>query len=347
MDGPRATVGGLALAGLAAGATLAISRGMTYRAAAHFYRHTGPRTTAVHFGAAYAGSPIVFNRSEASQTLHTAALEAVRECLPSDELYPVRLSADRAVIGVTSFRYDEITSHGVHGQALMPYGEVMVAALVTRRPAPRLLPLVAPRLARQTVGAFVLHLPVTHRAARDGGRLAWGYPKFIADMAFEDSIETLRCRVSEAGQDILTHTVWPRGRPSVMSGSTLLYSELEGELLALEVPISGIARQRRGPTGGRLEFGDHQVAEELQRLEINPEPFLTRRLTDLHLAMTFGHAVGESRQYLGYIGEDRDFGRYTVRYANEAPIDMYAPYSPTTKPSVGVEVAAGTAERLT
>jgi len=318
---------------------------MSHRAAARFYRETGPRTPAVHFGAAYAGCPVVYNRSEACQTLHTAALEAVRECLPSDDLHPVRTSADRGVIAVTSFRHGEITAHGVHGQALMPYGEVMVAVLATRRPAPPLLPLVAPRLARQTAGAFVLHLPVTHRAARDGGRLAWGYPKFIADMVFEDSLETLCCTLSEAGEEILTHTVWPRGRPSVMSESLTLYSALDGELLALDVPISGIVRQRRGPSGGRLELGDHQIADELRKLEINPEPILTRRMTDLHLALTFGQAVGAARQYLGYIGEDRDFGRYTVRYGSEAPIDMYAPPGQTAKPPAAVELGAPTATR--
>lgn len=70
-----------------------------------------------------------------------------------------------------------------------------------------------------------------------------------------------------------------------------------------------------------------------------------RGLTDLHLALTFGHAIGEARQYLGYIGEDRDFGGYTVRYATEAPIDMYAPYGPTAKPTEAVEVGKATAER--
>lgn len=347
MNERQSIAGAVAIAGAAMAATLAISRGLTHRAAARFYQHTGPRTTAVHLGAAYAGSPVVYNRSEASQTLHTASLEAVRALLPTDELHPVRTASDRAVIAISSYRHHEITAHGVQGQALMPYGEVMIAALVTRRPAPPLVPLLAPGMLARATGAFVLHLPVTHRAARDGGRLGWGYPKFIADVAFEDSIETVSCTLSEGGRDILRHTLWPSGQPAVKGSTMVLYSVLEGELLALAVPMSGIVRQRWGARAGRLELGDHQVAEELAQLAIDPQPFLGRRVTDLHLALTFGHAVGEARQYLGYIGEDRDFGRYSVRYGTESPIDMYAPYGPTAKPTVAVDVGTAKAERPT
>ena len=338
-----AAFGGLALAGAATGAAVATSRALAARAAGSFYGRTGPRTSALHFGAAYAGSPIIFNRSEMSQTLHTASFEEVRGHLPSDDLYPVRLSGDRAVVAIGAYRHDEITSHGVHGKALMPYGEVIIAALVSRRPTPPVLPLLVPGLMGRSVGAFVLHLPVTHRAARDGGRLGWGYPKFIADMDFEDSLETLRCTLAEGEHEILRHTVYPSGQPSMLSSSTILYSVLEGELLALEVPMSGLSRQRWGSGGGRLELGDHQVADELRPLAISPEPFLTRRVSELHLALTFGHAVGEARPYLGYIGGDRDLGRYTVRYATEAPIDMYAPYGPSAKPSTAIEVGAQSA----
>ena len=84
------------------------------------------------------------------------------------------------------------------------------------------------------------------------------------------------------------------------------------------------------------------MGEELHGLAINPEPFLGRRMSELRLAMTVGQAVGEARQYLGYIGEDRDFGRYTVRYGTEATIDMYARYGPMAKPTVGVPVEAAT-----
>ena len=340
MNQRQTLAGGLALAGAAIAATTAISRGITHRAAARFYRHTGPRTLAVHWGACYAGNPTVFNRSEANQTLHTASLDAVRAALPTSDLYPVRTAGDRAVIAITSLRYDQITSHGVHGQALMPYGEVMVAALVTRRPAPPMLPLLAGGLAGRSIGAFVLHLPVTHRAARDGGRMVWGFQKFIADMDFEDSGETMRCTLSEGGHDILRHTHQPSGRSSIASFTTVLYSSLEGELLAADIPMTGLARGRWGARAGRLELGDHQLTEELHELAINPEPFLGRRLSELRLAMNFGHAVGEARQYLGYIGEDRDFGRYTVRYGTEAAIDMYAPYGPMAKPTVAVEIGA-------
>jgi hypothetical protein len=212
---------------------------------------------------------------------------------------------------------------------MLPYGEVMVAALVSRRPAPPLMPFLAPQSTGLGAGAFVLHLPVTTREARDAGRMVFGYPKFVADVEFEDAIETCRARLDEGGRHILTQTIRPAGQTSVLSAPLTLYSVLDGELISETVPMVGLRQRRLGRGGGSLELGDHQVADELRGLDINPEPFLTTRVTGLRLSMTPGRPVGSARQYLGYIGEERDLGRYLIAYPNAAPIDQYAPFAPT------------------
>ena len=322
--GPGLLVAGVAAAALATAADVALQR-----SAARFYQRTGPRAEPARYGSAWAGSPVVYHRCEASQTLHSARLDTVRELLPTEELHPVRLPGGRAVVVVSAFRWDEVTSNGVTGRSLLPYGEVMVGAMVTRRPAPPVLPLaglVGPGL---PYGAFVLHLPVTHRQARDGGRVAWGYPKFIADIEFEDSIETVSCTVSEGGQQVLRQTVHPAGKPTVISESFVLYSSLDGELLAEHSPLYGISCLRLGPGGGRLELGEHPVGLELRRLDISLQPLATRRVVDLRTALSLGHPIGSAREYVGYIGQDRDLGRYIVRYGGAEPIDMYAPFAPT------------------
>ena len=182
---------GLLAVGVTAAALAAVADSALQRSAARFYQRTGPRAEPKHHGSAWAGAPTVYHRCESSQTLHSARLDAVRELLPTGDLHPVRLPGGRAVVVVSAFRWDEVTSNGVTGRAVLPYGEVMVGAMVTRRPAPPVLPLAGLVVPGLSYGAFVLHLPVTHRQARDGGRVAWGYPKFIADIEFDDSIETL------------------------------------------------------------------------------------------------------------------------------------------------------------
>ena len=332
---------GLLAVGVTAAALATVADVALQRSAARFYRRTGPRTEPKRYGSVWGGSPTVYHRCEAAQTLHWAPLEAVRELLPTEELHPVRMPGDRAVIAVSAFRWDEVTSHGVNGRSVLPYGEVMVGAMVTRRPAPPVLALAGLVVPGLPYGAFVLHLPVTHRQARDGGRLVWGYPKFIADVEFEDSLETVSCTVSEGGRQILRQTAYPAGKPTVMRESLVLYSSLDGELLEEHSPMCGVKRLRRGPSGGRLELGVHPVGLELRRLGVSPRPIATRRVMDLRTSLTFGHPVGTAREYVGYIGEDRDLGRYIVRYAGEEPIDMYAPFAPTAASATATEAGSG------
>ncbi len=345
MDVRRSLRVGLAISGAVSAATIAANRARTRRSALRFYDPPKDRLAPDDFGAFHGGSPVVWHRSESYQTLHSASLEAVRAVLPTPDLYPVRLPGDHAAILIASFQHDVITAHGVNGRAMLPYGEVMVAALVTRRPAPPLVPLVAPAPSGLRAGAFVLHLPVTTRAARDGGRLVYGYPKFIADMEFEDAIETCRIRLDEGGRNILTQTIRPAGPTSVTSAPLTLYSVLDGKLIAETMPTVGLQQRRPGRRGGYLELGDHQVADELRGLDLSPEPFVTTRVTGLRFAMTPGQPIGSARQYLGYIGDERALGRYVIAYPNAAPIDQYAPFASTAAPRGTLSEVSPLAER--
>jgi len=53
------------------------------------------------------------------------------------------------------------------------------------------------------------------------------------------------------------------------------------------------------------------------------------------------HAIGSARPYLGYIGDERELGRYLVTYPGTGPIDQYAPFAPTAGPRGAIwELAA-------
>lgn len=340
----RSLRAGLAMSGAVSAAAVAARRARTRRSALRFYDPAKERLEPADVGAFHGGSPVVWHRSESYQTLHSASFEAVRAVLPTPDLHPVRLPGDRAVILVASFQHDVITAHGVNGRAMLPYGEVMVAALVSRRPVPPLVPLAAPSRTGFGAGAFVLHLPVTTREARDAGRLVFGYPKFIADIEFEDAIETCRVRLDEGGRHILTQMIRPAGPTSVTSSPLTMFSVLDGKLIAETMPMVGLQQRRPGRRAGYLELGDHQVADELRRLDLSPEPFLTTRVTGLRFAMTPGQPIGSARQYLGYIGDERDLGRYVIAYPNTAPIDQYAPFASTAGPRGTVSEVSPQAE---
>jgi hypothetical protein len=331
---------GLGLAGLGIVGAVAARHTSQALTAADPYALALDTSAPAQYGAAYGGSPILYHRSRSISTLHRASYEAVREVLPSVDLHPVRMPGGDAVISISGMQHEEITANGVEGLAALPYGEVLVAAAVTRRPAPPFLPLVAPVWSGIAAGFFVLHLPVTTRVARDAGRLIWGYPKFVADIEFEESVDATRVQLSEGGRDILMLSAAPKGRPTIEQGRWVLYSVLGDELIEESMPIRGVVQNGRLGRLGHLQLGSHQVADELRALGISPHPFLATRLVAGRFAMTPGRPIGAARQYLGYIGAERDLGRYVVSYPHTPPIDRYATTSGDVQAVAEAEVPA-------
>ena len=267
--------------------------------------------------------PFLFQRSDGFAAIFGADLEGIATMLPSDAIHPVRLDGQRAAVIVAAFRHHEPMATMADGETRVarPYGEVMVAALVTRRPAPPVLPLLAMSTFR--VGAFVLHLPVTSRLAMDGGRL-WSYPKFVADMDFAVGPDRQSVTVGTGGRRLLSLTVRPGGRPAIDRSPAVLYSEHEGSLVEMAMPTVELHEMRIGRRGAELELGDHEVAVSLRAVGLGGPPFASMTIVATRFAMTGGHAIGPARPYHGYAGVERDFGRYTVRHPGMPAIDQYA-----------------------
>jgi hypothetical protein len=271
--------------------------------------------------------PIRFQRSDGMAAVFGADLPSVAAVLPSDALHPVRLYRDRAAVLVAAFRHHEPMASMATGETRIarPYGEVMVAALVTPRPAPPVLPLIASSAFR--LGSFVLHLPVTSRLAMDAGRI-WGFPKFVADMDFSDDGFEHGVSVAESGRRILSLVVRSGGRIAIDRTPTVLYSERDGELLELPMPTVELHQVRIGWPGGALQLGDHAVADTLRAIGLDGTPFGTMTILAMRFAMPAGRTLGPASPYHGYAGVERDFGRYTVRHAGMPAVDQYAGLTP-------------------
>jgi hypothetical protein len=261
--------------------------------------------------------PIMYYRDDSFMSIFPAAYAAVRAALPSQELYPATLPDGRATVAVIAFNY--------HDTSIGPYGEVGIAIPCTlRRPAPVLLPL-ALEARYPGWGGFVLHLPVTSRVARDGGRVIYGYTKFVADMDFDRLPAYQRVRLSEDGRHILTLSVQQCGLTVKDNRPLVTYSVLDGQLLRTTVPTRAVYQLGLGPRSGRLELGDHPVAEELRRMGVSGTALVTKNYLARFGILPAGDPVGQAdRPHVGYIGADRDFGRLTVRYDGaQDPVDAY------------------------
>jgi hypothetical protein len=162
--------------------------------------------------------------------------------------------------------------------------------------------------------------------ALDGGRVIYGYTKFIADMDFQKRPAYQGVRLSEGGRHILTLTVQQRGLPLRDNRPLITYSVREGELLKTTVPSRAVYQLGFRPGMGALELGDHEIAEQLRSLDVSTTAALTKNYLSRSGILPAGESLGPAdRAHTGYSGEDRDFGRLTLTYDDAGEtIDLYA-----------------------
>jgi hypothetical protein len=292
--------------------------GLRPGADADFFNWTGPTAKGVDVGSAQVDLPIMYYRDDSFMSIFSAAYEPVRALLPSQELHPVTLPDGRATVAVIAFNYLE-TSIG-------PYGEVGIAIPCTYgRQAPPLLPLA---LEGQLPGwgGFVLHLPVTSLIARDGGRVIYGYAKFVADMDFQKRPAYQRVRLSEGDTHILTLTVQQQGLSIKDNRPLITYSVRDGELLKTTVPSRAVYQLGLRPGSGTLVLGDHEIADQLRSLDISTMAIVTKNYLTRYAILPAGELIAPAdRPHTGHAGEDREFGRLTVNYDDAGEtIDLYA-----------------------
>lgn len=258
----------------------------------------------VDIGVASIDLPIRYWRTDCFMGLFAADHDAVRRLLPSTRLRPLRLHRGRAAVAVVAYNYLE-TSVG-------PYGEIGISPLCTLdRGAPPLLGLAEGY--RHGFSGFVAHLPVTSRIAREAGRRVWGYPKFVADMAFEFLPERQAVTLTENGQEILRLEVSRSGRVALERTPLTTYSVLDGRLMRTAVHTR--AHVATALRGGELALGAHPIGRGLADLGLSATPILSRTYLTHAAILPAGKDIGPTqRAYRGYAGDEREFGAHTVRY---------------------------------
>lgn len=272
--------------------------------AREFLDFDGPGDHDVDVGVARIDLPIRYWRTDCFMGLFAADADAVRALLPSRRLRPVRLARGRVAVAVVAYNYLE-TSVG-------PYGEIGISPLCTLdHDAAPVLGLTDGY--RHGFAGFVAHLPVTSAIAREAGRRVWGYPKFVADMAFEFLPERQTVTLAENGQEILQLEVRRSGRVALERTPLTTFTVRHGQLVRTTVPTRGYVAT--GVGGGELALGAHTVGRELAGLGLGSAPLVTRTYLTHSAILPAGESVGPTeRAYHGYLGGDRSFGEHSVRY---------------------------------
>jgi hypothetical protein len=188
-----------------------------------------------------------------------APLRHLKTLLPSKQMKLLRLSPVHGLIAVTVFEYRD--------SDIGPYNEVSISLPVTvDKRAPMLVGALG---ALGEPMAYVWQLPVTTEIARFGGVEFYGFPKFIAEIAFTRENGWIRCHLAADGQDILAlgarqvdtkRAKRSRMHPLTMKGERILRCEV-----IVNPRQMGVSRRAEDVT---LELGDHLIAQQLRGLEL-------------------------------------------------------------------------------
>lgn len=305
-----------------------------------------PDGDSVHeVGAVQFRLPAHWHRTDGFATYWLADLDAVRALLPSPLLHPVRAGRGHGVVGISAFRHFESTARAPDGTTIVlpVYGEAGVFVAVTRQPMPPLVPFLLQRLLDAPIGGgYVLHLPVTARFHRDGGRKLWGLPKFTADMEFGDQGPSRSLHLSEGGRTIFDLRVEASGDARLSRAPNLLYSVLDSRLLEIRLESRTFAQVSLGAEA-ELSLGGHPATTELREVQLSRRPIATAVLQQQRFVMPVGRDIGPARRGRWFEGSDDEYGRFVTRHADGTLVDHYAVRSGIDAPLEREPVASASA----
>ncbi|WP_442753673.1 acetoacetate decarboxylase family protein [Methylocystis sp. JAN1] len=194
-----------------------------------------------------------------------APASAVRRLLPSKTLAPVLIAPGTAILSVAAVEYRRIVG-------ITPYNEVAIMVPVLHKPVFNIpaLPLFFPRLFK-SFGFFILNMPVNAEESRELGVKVWGYPRFLAEIEFDEIDNVRRCRVRLEGKDFLTLDV-QQFPAKIQSVDFCIYTVKDGRLLRHRAETEGLYGLSPFPGGAALAFGDHPLAQALRGLGVGKKP---------------------------------------------------------------------------
>lgn len=223
---------------------------------------------AAHLGKASFLVPVYYYDNSSLTLIHTASTARVRPYLPDPRMHPLELTPGRCLVAFTAFEYRKTD--------IDPYNEFSIAILINFDKA------VIPGLSvlRQLLGnvfhAYVWHLPVTTEIARYGGVELYGYPKFIADIAFTRTGGQVECTLSENGRLVLRllGRELPAGPGKTVRFKT--YPVKDGITLCGNVYTRHVrfAESRRRADSGLTVGTDHPISAELRGIELSEKPLV-------------------------------------------------------------------------
>ena len=207
--------------------------------------------------------PILYYDLRCITAIFTAGTKALRKLLPHPNFKPIEIWPGRGMLGITAFEYRD-TSIG-------PYNEIAITIPIKFPPGFVFPGLAAISMMRKNVfPVYIHHLPVTTDIALKGGIYFWNYPKFLAEITFQDKGEDLDVTLKENGKLILKMSAKKLATKqstkiqfhtySIKNG-TVMHGFVDGWAPRLGSMMMGNVAQ--------LELGEHRISKELAELDLS------------------------------------------------------------------------------
>ena len=216
----------------------------------------------IEIGGRHGKTPTFYYECSSITATFPARLGALRELMPAPNYVPARLAPGIGIVAIECLEY--------RSTDIGPYNELAISVLLNDPPTRLNLPgrALVSSFRTHHRDVFVVHLPVTTNVALAGGVDFYGFPKFIADIQFDEPAERRRCRLAEGSEHILTLTGERMPTPGSGQVDIICRIWMDGQPQAARLRKNqlNIAATYR-PGAARLAVGaDHPIARRLDRI---------------------------------------------------------------------------------
>lgn len=160
---------------------------------------TGIEQVELNLESGSAKFPIFYRDARMFTLVLPANLLKLRRMLPDPRFAPAQVLPGVGAIALSAFEY--------YDTDVRPYNEFSIGILLN---SPYFAPVPGYNMLRQyfsrLFNVFVYHLPVTTEIALRAGIDFYNYPKFLAEIDFSDTPDTVACDLARDGERILTVT---------------------------------------------------------------------------------------------------------------------------------------------
>lgn len=230
--------------------------------------------------------PVFYYDNTAFTAIYPAPLGKLRKILPKPDYHAVPVLPGVGAVAITCFEYRDTD--------IRPYNEISISVLMSYRRSSSLPAVgVVKSLMRNEFHTYIHHLPVTTRVALDGGVDVYNYPKFLSEINFEYTDETIRCELLENGEFIFAITAkkLKTGRGKTYHFCTYPVKEDRAQM----ADVLFRAREQAmsyNPNSCDLELGDHPIGQELKDLLLLKKPISYMYFPDFQ-AILYGPSLLE------------------------------------------------------